>query len=510
MTSKALSARAIADSIDDESVLLFTSDASLMVCDAIFAAIEQRFLETGHPRNLTLIQPCNGFLGIGTGIDRFMHEGLATTLVTSILPANKDSRTHALLNAGQLDVMFLPMGMLYAWLRENAAGRPGLITRIGLGTFIEGSCGRVLRLGRERATLLERIEIAGQTYLRLKPLRIDAAFVRTTTADGNGNLSFERAQLVLDPVAVALAGKSGSGRTFAQVEQCLPSGGIATKAVKVPGFLVDGFCVAPDAAHSIYGGYDGVLANDLRSSSEDHEEVGLLKELAIHRAIAEIEPGSIVNLGVGMGAFVPSLMRRMPNPTPCTFVTEHGSVGGDPLGDVNLFGIHRNAQALLNPSEMFAAYTGGLLDVSILGFAQVDARANVNVSSFGGRSNGPGGFIDITANTRKLIFCGSFTTGGLKVEQRAGRVVVLREGAIRKFVDAVEEITYSSQALAGTRNRLLFVTERCVLEYARGRWVLKDVQPGIAVKENILDLLPFEVEVPDVLLPAGSGEEATA
>jgi len=494
MSSKQLSPEQIAATVTDNAVLAFTSDASLLVCDAIFAAIEERFLRTGHPRNLTLIQPCNGFVGIGTGIDRFMHEGLAKTLITSILPPNKDSRTHQLHSSGHLELMLLPMGMLYSWLRETAANRPGLITRIGLGTFVEQSVGREITIGGRQQTLLERLEIDGEDYLRLKPVRVDIAFLRASTADKAGNVALDLSELRLDPMAIALIGKCGGGKTFAQVEQVvdrIP----AVKSVAVPSILIDGFCQVPDAPHSIYGGYDAALANNEVAPPAAPEPLEPMREIMIRRAIREISQGAVVNLGVGIGAYLPGVMQSIPDAPACTFVTEHGSVGGVPLGDVNLFGLHRNAEALMNPSEMFAAYTGGLLDISVLGFAQVDAAANVNVSRFSGRSNGPGGFVDISANARKLVFCGTFTAGGLEVEVRDGELRILREGKIRKFVEQVEEITYSSQVLRGTNNRLLFVTERCVLEYCDGEWFLKEVTPGVRIVEDILSLLPFSVTV---------------
>jgi len=503
MQSKELSPAGIAASVPDDAVLVFTSDASLMVCDAIFAAIEKRFLETGHPRNLTLIQPCNGFLGVGTGIDRFMHQGLAATLITSILPPNKDSQTHKLHDDGHLDLVLLPMGMLYSWLRENAAGRPGLITSVGTGTFVEESVGRQIRIGGRPRTLLDRVTIDGQSYLHLKPLNVDIAFVRATSADARANLSLERAQLVLDPMAVALSGKCGKGRVYAQVERLVPEVQPA-KEVAVPGIFIEGFCVVPDAAHSIYGGYDAALANDEASPPDAVEQLDTVREVILRRAIREIPDHAIVNLGVGMGAYVPGQMRMTADAPLCTFVTEHGAVGGTPVGDVNLFGVHRNAEALINPSDMFAAYTGGLIDISILGFAQVDAAANVNVSRFSGRSNGPGGFIDISSNARKLIFCGTFTAGGLKVEAADGKLRILQEGKVRKFVEEVEEVTYSSQALKGTSNRLLFITERCVLEHHGGRWLLKDVTPGIRIEDDILALLPFDVAVADDCLSVRS------
>jgi propionate CoA-transferase len=495
MSSKNIDAGQFAAGIEDYSVLLFTSDASLMVCDGLLGEIERRFLETGHPRGLTVVQPCNGFLGVGTGIDRLMHQGLTRTLITSILPADRRSRAHALLESGGIDVVLFPMGVLYAWLRENAAGRPGLFSRSGLGTFVEDYVDRQFTVGRNVQTLVRAAEINGEPYLHYQPIRIDAALVRATSTDRFGNLSFEREPLILDPLAVALNGRASGGKCYAQAERLVADDERAPRNIRVPGFLVDAFCILPDPAHSIVGPYNPDYANERRSELPAEVRLSLDKEIAVRRTIAEIAENDLVNLGVGAGAYAPSIMARSPHSRSCTFVTEHGSVGGVPVGDVNFFGVHLNAHSIINPSEMFSIYSAGLLDVSILGFAQADEAGNVNVSRLGDRSNGAGGFMDISHNSRKIVFCGSFTTGKLEIALKDNRLSIVRDGSIRKFVRKVDEVTFSYRNRKYRDAEILFITERCVLKMVDGVYHLIEVAPGLSIAEDIVARIPFDIVV---------------
>lgn len=495
---KVQSASDVAARLGDGDILAFTGDATLMVPDAVLAAIEARFLETGHPRDITVVQPCNACLGPGTGIDRLAHKGLLRSLVTSILPPYTGTNIAERIRQGDVEVTLYPMGVLYSLVRESAAGRPGVLSKVGIGTFVERYIDKPIRFGREDKALITRMSVDGEAYLFFRALRADMAIIRGSTADESGNFSQEREPLKLDAFSMALLARASGGFVAAQVERCARQRSLDPRSVAVPARLVDAIVVAANAPQSSRPGHDAGLSNEIRISNPEPTPLKLVQLLPVRRVLEDFVPGDLVNLGVGVGSFCPTELANLGISDVATFVTEHGAYGGVPsYGDT--FGAHYNAEALINPSEMFSIYTSGTLDHTVLGFAEVDAEANVNVSGFGGRTNGAGGFIDISSATRSAIFCGTFTTRGLEIERSGDGFRIASEGSTSKFVQTVSEVTFNAKLAVELGHAVKFVTERCVIEFGTSGWRLTEIAEGIRVREDVLERIPFSVAVADEL-----------
>ena len=459
--------------------------------DAIFVALEERFLATGQPRDLGLLFAAAPGDGKEKGLNRLAHDGLIRRAVGghwSLVP-----RLGRMAADGLIEAWNLPLGCISQLFREIAGRRPGLLSRVGLGTFVDPRRGGGKLNPISTKDRVRLMEIDGREWLFYEAIPVEVAIIRGTTADPDGNISMEREALILDNLAIAMAAKASKGFVIAQVERLAAAGAVPARQVVVPGVLVDCVVVAPPEHHAqTYAtDYSPAFSGQLRVPLDRIPPLPLDERKIIARRCArELPMGGVVNLGIGMPEAVAAVAREENLLEQVTLTAEPGIFGGLPQGGLD-FGAAINHSALIAQNQQFDFYDGGGLDLACLGMAQADGQGNVNVSRFGGRFAGAGGFINITQNARALVFAGTFTAGGLRIDAGGGELRIAQEGRGRKFVATVEEVTFNGGLAAAAGQRVLFVTERCVFRLQRGGLALVEVAPGIDLERDILALMDF-------------------
>ena len=490
MGAELLTAADVAARIPDNATVALTGNASVMVVDHLLTGIETRFKVEGHPSNLTVYIPCNAGLGPETGVDRFAHAGLLKRYIASAFPVYAGSRLADMIMGSAIEAYNYPMGVLYALLREAAAGRPGLLTHVGLDTYVDPEIQGGRMNAKTTEPLVERMALSGRTVLFYKAPCIDVALLKATTADENGNLAFEREPLRLGVLHLASAAKANRGKVYAQVERLTARATLPVRDIVVPGYLVDGIVLAPDAPQSAVSRYDPTITGEVKAIVERRPVAPGPNRVIIARAVGELRQGWLANLGVGIPNEAPKLLWEANLERQVTFTTEHGAVNGIP-NPLPIFGTHINVEAVLDPTAVFDMYSGGLLDATLLGMAQADSAGDVNVSMFGGRLMGCGGFIDITARTRHILFCGTLAASGADVLVEKGRVVVRKEGRVRKLIKQVEHRTFCGRAALARGQHVRLITERGLFRLTEEGWVLAEVAPGIDPDRDIAPMLEF-------------------
>jgi acyl CoA:acetate/3-ketoacid CoA transferase len=476
---------------DGDTVAVSGNGAGMISAEAIFAALEQRFLDTGHPRGLTLVHS----LGLGDrgslGTNRFAHEGMVRKLVAGHFTWSP--RMQQLVREEKVEAYCFPGGVIQHLLREIGAGRPGLFTHSGLGTFVDprqdgGRCN-----ARSRETLVELMHIDGRDILRYKPFKVDVAIVRGTYADARGNISPEDEAIDMDIHSVALSAHASGGVVLAQVRQVVEAGSLHPRSVRIPGIMVDAVVEVPDQ-QQFYGlAYDATVSGGQRARLDEAAAAipaKLERRIIARRAALELRPGASLNFGFGIPGGIFGVIAETGIGDRLWMSVEQGVHNGRMLDDA-LFGAARNADAILPSIEQFDYYSGGGVDIAFLGFGEADARGNVNVSHLGGALIGPGGFIEIAQNAKKVVFCGTFDAQGTRIEYGGGALRVLQQGRVRKFVDRVERITFSGDVARARGQDVLYVTERAVFRLAPIGLELLEVAPGIDVERDILPHMAF-------------------
>ena len=474
--------------------------------DAIFLALEQRFLATGQPRDLGLLFAAAPGDGKEKGLNRLAHDGLIRRAVGghwSLVP-----KLGKMAADGLIEAWNLPLGCVSQLFREIAGRRPGLLSRVGIGTFVDPRQGGGKLNALSVQDLVRVMEIDGQEWLFYQAIPVDVAIIRGTTADPDGNISMEREALILDNLAIAMAAKASKGFVIAQVERLAAADALPAKQVAVPGVLVDCVVLAPAEHHgqTYATAFSPAFSGQLRVPLDRIPPLALDERKIIARRCAmELPMGGVVNLGIGMPEAVAAVAKEENLLQQVTLTAEPGIIGGLPQGGLD-FGAAINPSAIIAQNQQFDFYDGGGLDLACLGMAQADGQGNVNVSRFGGRFAGAGGFINITQNARALVFAGTFTAGGLRVEAGEGRLRIAQEGRSHKFVAAVEQVTFNGQLAASAgQQRVLYVTERCVFRLTPAGLALVEVAPGIDLERDILDLMEFP---PDRRRSQGDGRAA--
>ncbi len=458
--------------------------------ERVAIAIEKSFLETNHPNNLILVHASTIGDWKTKGTQHFAHPGMVTRWIGGHTGMAPDMAKMVI--EGGCEGYCLPQGVLCQLWREIAAHRPGVITKIGLGTFVDPR----LEGGKmNKATtkeLVQVVNIAGEEWLLYPTFKVDVAIIRGTTADENGNLTVDDEGALLECLPLAQAAKNSGGIVIAQVEYIAQAGSLHPRRVRVPGVLVDHIVVASPDTHwqSSATRFNPAFSGDLRVPLNDIPKMPLNERLIIaRRAAMELTPGSIVNLGIGMPEGVAAVAGMEGVSDMLTLTTEIGSIGGIPAaGD---FGMAYNVQAFVEQQAQFDWYDGGALDQAFLGAAEVDSNGNVNVSKFKGRCVGCGGFINIAQSAKKVVYCGTFTAGGLKIAAENNKLVIKQEGKGKKYVEKVEQVTFSGQYAKETKQPVLFVTERCVFELEDGVVTLTEIAPGVRMQEDILGQMSF-------------------
>lgn len=463
--------------------------------EELIRALEKRYLKTRAPFDLSLVFAAAPGDGDSQGVNRLAHSGLLKRIIGghwALVP-----KLGALAVNNDVEAYNLPLGVMSQLFREIAGRRCGVMTRIGLGTFVDPrqSGGRLNRKTWE--PLVDVVHMHNEEWLLYKSFPIDVAFIRGTTADHAGNISMEKEALRLDNLAIATAARNSGGIVIAQVERVVENGTLSPREVEIPGILVDHVVIAKPENHKQTWAtdFDDAFAGQSRVELAASEPVALDERKVIaRRAALELIEDGVINLGIGMPEGVSRVAAEEDIIDELTLTAEPGIIGGMPQGGLN-FGAAVNHQALLQQNQQFDFYDGGGLDLAILGMAQVDAVGHVNVSKFGKRLAGAGGFINISQTAKRLVFVGTFTTGGLKVTIEEGRLNINEEGAVSKFISNVEQITFNAQLAAASGRRVIYVTERCVFELTKRGLKLIEVAPGVDIEKHILALLPFPVWV---------------
>ena len=492
MKSKIMSAKAAAGFIRDGSCVWLTAGGGGINEPYLFLKeLENQFLETGHPCGLTLCHSAGVGDKQGGGVDRFAHEGMVKKVIGSHWTWGL--RMQELARQEKIEAYVLPQGTMTQMAREIAANRPGVITKTGLGTFVDPDVegGAMNKCSRER--LAEHLQLFGEEYLIYKSFPVDAAIIRASTADEDGNLSFEREGIIPECLSAAQAAKNSGGIVIAQVKRYVKRGTIKPLDVRVPGFLVDAVVVDPKQRQSYMTDYNPSFSGESKLVLETTVEPMALTERKViaRRAAMEIPPHTIVNLGFGMPAGVASVIKEEGADEDIKLSVEQGITGGIPASGSN-FGMVYNPEVILEEQNQFDWYDGGGLDVAVLSFAEFDQEGNVNVSRFGETVNGVGGFINISQATKKVIFVGTLTAGGLHTSFQGDTLCIDCEGKIKKAVRQVSQISFSAKYAKKQKQEILYVTERAVFELTERGVELKEIAPGMDMQRDIFDQMEFQ------------------
>lgn len=478
---------------DYDTVAVAGSGGGVMEPYKTLEALEKKFLDCGSPNHLTLIHASGMGNKKEAGVTRFAHEGMVKRVIGGHWTWSPQMQELAAEN--KIEAYSFSQGVIIQLYREIAGGRPGLITKTGKYTYVDprDQGGKVNEAAKENYVQL--VEINGEEYLMYKAFPIHVAIIRGTCADEDGNISMEQEPAILDNLVLAQAAHNSGGIVIAQVKYRAAKGTLNCKKVKIPGVYVDAVVVDPEQMQTGEGEFNPNFTSDIITPVDALEPLPLnQRKIVARRAFMELEPGTVINLGFGMSDGVASVAAEEGFSDKLTMTIEQGIYGGIPATGA-IFGVASNPVAVIDESAQFDFYGGKGLDMAFLGLAQVDQAGNVNVSQFGKTFNGGGGFIDISQGAKKVVFCGTFTSGGLKVEVNDGKLKILQEGRSVKLVKEVQQVSFSTEFSKEAGQKVVYVTERAVFEYRDGKFVLIEIAPGIDLEKDVLAKMEFVPEI---------------
>lgn len=490
--------QAVAAIEDGATVALTGSGGGLLEPDVLLKALERRFLETGHPKNLTIVHALGIGDGKGSGLGRLAHAGLVKRVIGGHWVWS--SAMQELAESNQIEAYSFPGGTIATLFREIGAGRPGVITRVGLRTFVDPRLAGGKLNGRTTEDLVEVVEFDGKEYLRFKPMKIDYSLVMASSADDKGNLTVRHEPADLDIFAVVLAAHNCGGKVIAQVKRKVNER-IPGRQVRVPGVMVDVAVEVSDQRQCQISEYDATLSGEAWAETvlADDGPIDPMRLLVARRAAKELGVHQSVNFGFGFPGAIPALLASQGRSHEYWGSVEQGVHNGDML-DGAMFGTARNADAIISSVDQFDFYGGGGIDVTFLGMGELDKEGNVNVSQLGSRVVGPGGFMDITQGARKIVFCGAFEAKGLKIAEKGKGIEIISPGAIPKLVSKVRHVTFSGKQALLDGKEVFYVTERAVFKLSELGVTLVEITEGVDLDRDILSRMEFKPVIEQKLL----------
>jgi propionate CoA-transferase len=469
--------------------------------EELTCAIENSYLEKGFPMDLTIVYAAGQGDGRNRGINHLAHMVLIKRVIGGHWALSPRMAKLALDN--KIEAYNFPQGVIVNLYRDIAAKKPGTISQVGLHTFVDPRLSGAKVNEKTKQDLIEVVSIGGKECLFYKSFAIDIALIRGTSADTTGNISMEREANLIDVLAIAQAAHNCGGIVIAQVERIVEKKTLNPWLVKVPGILVDYIVVSSPENHwqTFSQKYDPALSGETRMPLNMIAPMPLdERKIISRRAFKEINDGFVVNLGIGLPEGISSVASEKGLFDSLHLSVESGITGGLPAGGLN-FGASYNPDCIIDQPSQFDFYDGGGLDIAFLGMAQADRSGNVNVSKFGSKLIGCGGFINISQNTKKVVFCGTFSFGDLKVEISGSKLKILNEGKHKKFINMVEQITFSGDYAKLKKQDVIYITERAVFKLTDKGLVLTETAPGIDIKNQVIARMGFEPDIsPDLKL----------
>lgn len=492
-----ITAKEAVDRIKSESTICTIGMTLVSACESILKELENRFLETGSPNQLTYMHTCGQSDRKAGAVFHLAHEGLIKRIIGGhwgLCPKMME-----LISANKVEAYNLPQGQMANMFHSMALREPGKISKVGLGTFIDPRIegGKMNDRTKPLEDIVDVVEIDGEEYLRYREIPIDTLLIRGTYADENGNISTQEEAMVLELLPAVMATKRFGGQVICQVKKVVKAGTISPKEVVVPGVLVDAVvvCEEPEENHrqtsSWY--YDPAYSGQAWAPESKTEPIPLnVRKVIGRRAMMELEPDVVINVGTGIpNDVIGAIIAEENISDDVTITVESGIYGGVPAGGID-FGISRNAQALIPHDRQFEYYNGAGIDFTFMGAGEMDQEGNVNATRMGDKAPGAGGFIDITARAKNVIFCSTFTGKGLKVEFDENGLRIVEEGKIRKMVKAVQQISYNGKIAGETGQNMVYVTERAVFKLTPDGSMLVEVAKGVDIQKDILDQMDFK------------------
>ena len=493
--AKIVSAAEAVKHIADHAIVVVNSSSGLCCPDAVLKALGDRFSDEQHPNALTMIHPiaAGDFYGV-KGIEHLTSSGQIARIIAGSYPSGPSAaeppKIWQMITGNEIPAYNVPSGIVFDMLGEAAAKRPGVLTKVGLDTFVDpDQQGCAMNARAAEAPIVKKMNFEGEEFLFFPTITPTVGIIRATSSDRRGNLSFEQEGAYLGAMDVALAAHNNGGIVIAQVKRIVENGTITTHAVRVPGILIDFIVEAPDQWQTTQTLYDPAISGEVSKPLDSFSlmEFGTGKVIA-RRVAQELKKGWAVNLGFGVSANVPRILLEEGQHGAVTWVIEQGAVGGIPLLEFQ-FGCSSNAEAIVASPHQFTYFQAGGFDCALLSFLQIDARGSVNVHKLGARPHvtaGAGGFVDITARAKKIVFSG-FYNAGAKMAVVDGKLRIEKEGKIKKLVTACEQVTFSGRRGVLQNQDVTYITERAVLKLTKEGLVLTEIAPGVELQANILD-----------------------